>query len=127
MLDKVLRSDEGKIATKVYHQVNMLVLGLTPIAFALSPSFLNKPVDFALGLALPLHAHIGMSYVITDYVPKVSKALLGPARVVLLGMTAVTVLGLTKLNIFGVGMTEVVKSLWRGKQKPEKKTEEAKG
>ena len=68
-------------------------MALTPVAFALSPSVLNMPVDVALGLAIPLHAHIGMGYVITDYVPKVSKGLVGPARILLLGITGVTVLG----------------------------------
>lgn len=91
-------------------------MGLTPLAFALSPSIINLPVDLLLGLALPLHAHIGMSYVITDYVPKLSKGLMGPARVALLGLTGVTTVGLLKVNIMGEGMTETVKSLWRGKK-----------
>eukprot|EP00520_Triparma_pacifica_P005145 CAMPEP_0118662020 /NCGR_PEP_ID=MMETSP0785-20121206/16598_1 /TAXON_ID=91992 /ORGANISM="Bolidomonas pacifica, Strain CCMP 1866" /LENGTH=94 /DNA_ID=CAMNT_0006555515 /DNA_START=99 /DNA_END=380 /DNA_ORIENTATION=- len=94
-------------------------MALTPVAFALSPSVINMPFDLALGLALPLHAHIGMSYVITDYVPKVSKGLLGPARVMLLGVTGVTILGLAHVNLKGDGMTETVKSMWRGTKKVE--------
>ncbi|GMI35362.1 hypothetical protein TrCOL_g6346 [Triparma columacea] len=115
----LLKSDEGSLATSTYHKVNMAIMALTPVAFALSPSMINMPVDLALGLALPLHAHIGMSYVITDYVPKVSKGLLGPARIVLLGVTGVTILGLGNLNLRGDGMTETVKSMWRGKKKLE--------
>ncbi|GMH86272.1 hypothetical protein TrST_g6911 [Triparma strigata] len=119
--NSLLKSDEGPLSTSTYHKVNMLIMGLTPVAFALSPSKLNLPIDVLLGLALPLHAHIGMSYVITDYVPKISKSLTGPARVLLLGLTGVTTVGLLKLNIFGDGMTETVKSLWRGKKKLEEK------
>ncbi|GMI08814.1 hypothetical protein TrLO_g10169 [Triparma laevis f. longispina] len=114
--NSLLKSDEGPLSTSTYHKVNMLIMGLTPLAFALSPSIINLPVDLLLGLALPLHAHIGMSYVITDYVPKLSKGLMGPARVALLGLTGVTTVGLLKVNIMGEGMTETVKSLWRGKK-----------
>mmetsp|Transcript_13408 Transcript_13408/g.27364 ORF Transcript_13408/g.27364 Transcript_13408/m.27364 type:complete len:143 (-) Transcript_13408:34-462(-) len=117
----LLKSDEGTIATSTYHKVNLAIMALTPVAFALSPSVINMPFDLALGLALPLHAHIGMSYVITDYVPKVSKGLLGPARVMLLGVTGVTILGLAHVNLKGDGMTETVKSMWRGTKKVEEK------
>lgn len=41
---------------------------------------------------------------------------MGPARVALLGLTGVTTVGLLKVNIMGEGMTETVKSLWRGKK-----------
>lgn len=76
------------------------------------------PVDVALGFALPFHAHIGMNYVITDYVPKfLSKSALGPARMAMAGVTGVTVLGLTKLNLKGAGITATVKSMWYKKQK----------
>ena len=42
------------MATKVYHGVNLAILGLTPLAFVLSPTSMNFPVDIALGIALPL-------------------------------------------------------------------------
>ncbi|GMI54389.1 hypothetical protein TeGR_g10095 [Tetraparma gracilis] len=92
-------------------------MALAPVCFAVSPSAVSMPLDVALGLALPLHAHIGMNYVITDYVPKISKGLTGPARVLQLLFTAVTVAGLLNLNVRGEGMTETVKKLWRGKEK----------
>ena len=69
------------------------------------------------GLALPAHAHIGMSYVITDYVPKLSKSLVPPARYLLLAITGVTTIGFARLNFTGVGVTESVKALWRGPKK----------
>jgi hypothetical protein len=43
---------------------------LVPAAFVLSPSFLNFPVDLALGLIIPVHAHIGWNAIAVDYVPK---------------------------------------------------------
>lgn len=77
---------------------------------------MNLPVDLALGIALPLHAHIGMNYVITDYAEKVlGKGARGPARYAMVGFTGLTALGLTKLNLTGVGITETVKALWRKK------------
>merc|ERR1740121_428529 len=53
----------------------------------------------ALALAFPLHGHIGMNYVLSDYVPK----FFGKA-----------VLGLTKLNLEGPGITGTLKALWKG-------------
>jgi len=116
-----MNADSGKMATAGFHKINMLLLGLTPVAFALSPSPFAMPVDIALGLALPIHAHIGMNYVITDYAPKISKGIVGPCRIAMLGLTAFTVLGLLKLNTTGEGLTETVKKLWRGLPKEEKK------
>ena len=81
-----------------------------PVALVLSPSVINIPVDVALGLVFPIHAHIGMNYVISDYVPK---GLRPAARTGWLAVTAITILGLLKLNLFGDGMTESVKSMFR--------------
>ena len=55
-----------------------------------------------------------MNYVLTDYVPKISKAALAPARGALMGVTALSILGLVKLNLEGPGVTGTLKSLWRG-------------
>jgi len=87
------------------------------VAFVLSPSKLNMPVDLALGVALPLHGHIGMNYVITDYATKMfGSSARGPARVCMAGITGITMIGLTKLNVSGPGITETVKSLWYRKE-----------
>ena len=54
----------------------------------------------------------------TDYVPKVSKALLGPSRVAIAGMSAVTFLGLSRISIQSEGgIKGCLKGLWN----PEKK------
>jgi hypothetical protein len=64
-------------------------------------------VDKALGLLLVGHiaAHqwIGMNYVATDYVPKVSKKLLGPARIVNAGLAAVILLGAGRIAVSSEG------------------------
>lgn len=67
-------------------------------------------IDLFLGVAFPIHAHIGVNYIISDYVPKASRPI---ARYALLGATGITLLGLLKLNLTGPGITETFKSLWR--------------
>ena len=51
--------------TKLYHMSNLGILVAFP-GIALWPG----AVDFVLGFAFPVHSHIGMNYVVTDYVPK---------------------------------------------------------
>ena len=109
------------LAVKVYHRVNLALLGATPLALATDNTALSFPVDMALGLMFAMHGHIGMNYVITDYAPKISKGIVGPCRIAMLGLTAFTVLGLLKLNTTGEGLTETLKKLWRGLPKEEKK------
>lgn len=112
IMNQILEGDSGKgiLSTKMYHYTVYGSVALFPVALALSPSKLNIPVDVALGLIFPIHAHIGMNYVISDYVPK---GLRGAARTGWLGVTAITILGLLKLNLLGDGMTESVKSMFR--------------
>ena len=98
-----------------HHKVNLALLGLTPVALAVGQP-LQFGVDMALALALPIHGHIGMNLVITDYAKKVvGKGGIGPSRMALAGVTGVTILGLLKLNLTGPGITETVKSFWRPK------------
>lgn len=106
-----LAADKGKMGNEIYHKVNLGLLIATPVAVITSPSVLSHGLDLALGVGIPLHAHIGMNAVITDYVPKSVK---GPARAALLGVTGLTVIGLTYLNISGPGITESIKALWKG-------------
>jgi len=86
------------------------LLGLAPVAIVLSPHLIAFPVDFALGLAIPAHMHIGLVGVIEDYVPRKSQ---GIARLVLAVIAVLTGIGLLKVNLCGAGITESVKSLWR--------------
>ena len=64
-------ADTSKSVLTFYHQSGYALVALTPVAFILSPSWLNFPVDLALGVIFPVHSHIAINYVITDYVPKV--------------------------------------------------------
>lgn len=62
------------------------------------------------GVLFPIHSHIALNYVISDYIPKASRSLV---RAGLLGATIVAAAGILKLNISGPGLTDVIKSLWR--------------
>lgn len=95
---------------KVFHTTGAVLAVMTPLAFVLSPSMLNFPVDLTLGVLFPLHSHVALNYVITDYVPKANR---GMARVIVLGATIIAGAGILKLNMMGPGLTESVKSLWR--------------
>ena len=46
------------VGHKHYHSSTMGLVGLVPVSLALSPSAVNMPVDLALGLGIPLYAHI---------------------------------------------------------------------
>ena len=56
------------------------------------PSFRqgNKPVDYGLAVAMPLHAHVGLNFVVSDYVPTAAR---GPVRAGLLGLTIASIAG----------------------------------
>merc|ERR1712216_411934 len=117
-LDAALKADHSSGALSLFHKTNLLAIGLTPVAFVLPDSIpvAGTAINVFLGIVFPVHGHIGMSGVLTDYVPKFSRSLLGPARMALLGLTSVTVLGLLKLNLTGDGMTNSVKALWKKKE-----------
>jgi len=99
---------------QLFHWTNISAAVLVPVAFILSPSFLNWPVDITLGVILPIHSHIGLETVILDYVPRSLQSL---SIVGLWIVTGLTLLGLLKINLCGSGITESVKSLWRAPQK----------
>eukprot|EP00242_Pyramimonas_sp_CCMP2087_P006513 CAMPEP_0198209976 /NCGR_PEP_ID=MMETSP1445-20131203/18020_1 /TAXON_ID=36898 /ORGANISM="Pyramimonas sp., Strain CCMP2087" /LENGTH=100 /DNA_ID=CAMNT_0043883901 /DNA_START=126 /DNA_END=428 /DNA_ORIENTATION=+ len=90
---------------------------LVPLSIATSPNALSMPVDLALAVALPIHSHIALNYVVSDYAQKISKhpACAGSMRLAVMGMTAVSILGLTKLTLNGKGVTGTLKELWRPK------------
>jgi succinate dehydrogenase (ubiquinone) membrane anchor subunit len=105
-------ADSGALAKRVYHWTSTLSLVLTPVAFLTASTILAKPVDIMLSLVFPLHMHIGMNYVFTDYVAKPYRAV---ARAGMAGLTIVTVLGLLKLSL-GPGLTNTVLALWKKKK-----------
>ena len=100
-------------------------LALTTPLYLLTPSsYTDGMVDKSFGLLFSTvmagHSWIGMNYVATDYIPKISKGLVGPARVGNAILAGVTFLGLAKISVNGKGgLRGTVGSLWRPKKKEE--------
>lgn len=119
-----LEADSGGLATHVHHMMTLGLVISTPIYFLIPESSANGAVGTSLGLAWTTavtgHSWIGLNYVCTDYVPKVSKALLGPARYVNMAIAVVTFLGLSKMCFSPGGIKGVLFALWRPKKKEDK-------
>jgi len=118
VLEKVLIADQaGPLGRKLYENSHMALAGLVPVAaLGHDGSTLTRFADLALGVVIPIHSHIAVNGVISDYVPK---TYIGASRYVALGTSIVALVGLTKLNLEGPGISATVKSLWR---RPEKET-----
>jgi len=104
-------ADQTLSQNKIYHKSHYVSLGLIPLALLAHPSALSLPLDVALSIALPVHAHIGMNWIFTDYVPGSPT---GVPRLALAAATALATLGLLKISIFGDGVVGTVKELWTG-------------
>jgi succinate dehydrogenase (ubiquinone) membrane anchor subunit len=104
----------------LFHKTSVIAVGLFPVALMIpaSMSAVAMPVDVALAILLPLHGHIGMNWVLTDYVPGSPTS---PLRVALLAASALTTLGLLKLSVTGDGLIGSLKSTWAGAKKEETK------
>lgn len=112
-----LEADSGKLATHTYHTMTLSLAVLAPVYFLIPDSMTDGIVDKAVGLLLSAnvtaHSWIGLNYVATDYVPKVSKKLLGPARIVNAGLATVTFLGLARISLSSKGgIKGCIKGLW---------------
>lgn len=88
-----------------------------PFNIAFGPSMITMPIDIALGVVIPVHAHIGLNACAADYIPKfapsgAAEGLLFASRCAILGTTTVIMLGLFDLNMGGKGITGVLKALW---------------
>ena len=68
------------------------------------------PIDLALAVALPVHSHIALNFVVSDYVPNAARF---GARAGLLGFTCLTIAGLMNLTLKGEGVTRTAKRLWK--------------
>jgi len=69
--------------------------------------------DFLLGFLVPIHTHIGLSAVVTDYfprrrVPKINRLVTGTQLVLTVG----TMYGCYIINTEDIGLTEYVKKIW---------------
>lgn len=119
-----LQGDAGSKATHLHHKMTTFLAVATPLYF-LSPTESLPPIaDSIIGVALAVnvsaHSWIGMNYVVTDYVPKVSKAMTGPARAFTAGLSALTLIGLSKVAVNGKGgLKGAVGGLWKKAKKEE--------
>ncbi len=81
-----LEADAGSWATHTHHSMMVVLAVATPVYFLVPDQYSDGPLNklFGIGLAFYISAHswIGLNYVCTDYVPKISKSLLGPSRFV---------------------------------------------
>lgn len=118
----ILEGDTGPLATHAHHTMTTFLALATPIVLLTPDSCTQGTIDkiFSMALAVNISAHnwVGLNYVLADYVPKVSKALLPPARMVCAGVSLVTFLGLSKISLFSDGgIKGVLKGLWGAKAK----------
>jgi hypothetical protein len=67
-------------------------------------------IDYGLALVGPLHGHVALNVVITDYVPAAART---GARAGLLGLSLASVAGLMQLNARGPGVTGTLRQFWR--------------
>jgi len=51
-------ADQTITQNRIYHKSHYLALGLVPVALVAHPSPLSMPLDVALAVVLPLHAHV---------------------------------------------------------------------
>jgi succinate dehydrogenase hydrophobic anchor subunit len=109
-----LEADSGPLATRVHHTMSLSLAILAPAYFmAPDDGMFGKVFGVALSTNIAAHSWIGMNYVVTDYVPKISKSLLGPARVFNAGLAGVTLLGLSYIAVSSKGgIKGCVKGLW---------------
>jgi len=116
----VLEADAGAFATRVHHSLSVgLGLGL-PLYLCLPESWTVSHTFTGLGVATATagHSWIAMNYVLTDYVPKISKAALGPARIVNFAASSLLLLGLAAVELGNTGgIKRVILGLWN----PDKK------
>ena len=108
MASALLQGDRGKMMMKIYHGSSFALAGLVPCAILMREK--NVPLDFALGVALPIHSHIGLNLVISDYVPTKMRV---PVRAGVLAMTVATLYGMFQLNVYGEGISKTAKRLWK--------------
>jgi succinate dehydrogenase (ubiquinone) membrane anchor subunit len=111
-MNAILFADSaGPKVQRLYQQSGYVLAGLVPATLlADSSSIPARVADVGLAVALPLHSHVALSYVVSDYVPKTFQL---PVRAGVAGLTAVAFLGLMKTAVLGPGIGGAVKQLWR--------------
>jgi len=110
----LLEADSSALLNKLYHKSGLVLAGLTPVALIFSTPFISFPVDLALGVIFPLHSHVALNYIVTDYLPK---SIQPTARYGVLIASGIALAGILKLNFDGPGLTASLKALWKPRNK----------
>ena len=75
LVNVMIAADTGKLGTKFFHLSGYTLVGLFPFAMVYSPSMVSMPMDLALGLLMPIHGHVGLNYIVSDYVPQAARGM----------------------------------------------------
>jgi succinate dehydrogenase (ubiquinone) membrane anchor subunit len=115
----LLAPDQTTPEFYAYHKTHLAMLALLPAAFVIPHSALTTPVDLLLAVAIPVHAHIGMNWIITDYVPPAGQS---GTRAAMLAVSVLAMAGLVKLSLDGdsPGLIGSLKALWAADKKKAK-------
>lgn len=120
-----LEADYGPLATHFFHKMTFFQAFATPLYFMVPDRWTDGTMNKAFGLLLSgmlaFHSWMGLNYVATDYVPKLSKKLLPPFRIVNAGIGIVTLLGLSRIALADGGIQGCIKGLWNPPPKKEQK------
>ncbi|CAG8504318.1 3541_t:CDS:2 [Ambispora gerdemannii] len=91
----------------------LLAVGLIPLTIASVVNGAHPITDLALGIALPIHAHIGYDAIVTDYLPARRNPILYKVSTWgLRGATLLVLVGCYQFNTNDIGMAELVKRAW---------------
>ena len=114
-----LEADAGALATHFHHSLAGFLMIAAPVYLYMPTSeSVDKVLGTGLAVVLSAHSWIGWNYVAADYVPKISKSLLGPARFVTAGFGLVTLLGLGSIALNNKGgIKGCISALWTTKKK----------
>eukprot|EP00198_Chlamydomonas_reinhardtii_P000617 XP_001689952.1 succinate dehydrogenase subunit D [Chlamydomonas reinhardtii] len=75
-MQRVLQADTagGHAFHKAHEFAGYGLAGATPLAiFSSKGSILQRTADFIFSVAIPVHSHITMNAVVTDYLPKAAR------------------------------------------------------
>ena len=124
----LLAGDAGTKATHLHHKLTTALAFATPL-YLLAPlsdaSMINKAFGLGIATVTAGHSWIGLNYVATDYIPKISKSLVGPARLVNAALAILTFVGLGRIALNDAGgIRGTVLGLWTRAEKLPQAAEE---
>ena len=118
----LLRGMRASKVKEIQHYTSYALAAGVPLALVAGAP-VSGALDAALGVIIPLHAHVGLRSIIVDYAPHMGIKSDAGRDGALFGLAIVTVLttfGLMKLNFGDIGVSGAVKALWIKQQKKEK-------